>query len=122
MDVFTKENARLDYFRAQVVSSRNVNASLISDFYCGGLNYQIEHHLFPNLPRHRFGVVSQKVRAMCAKHGVKYVSVGFWEGFFDLFAVLARVGRQAAADFAGKSRSMMKGAKGVVKAKATKTM
>ena len=43
--------AKIDFFRRQVLMSRNVRGGLWVDFSMGGLNYQIEHHLFPNMPR-----------------------------------------------------------------------
>ena len=39
--------AKIDFFRRQVLMSRNVRGGLWMDFFLGGLNYQIEHHLFP---------------------------------------------------------------------------
>ena len=41
----------LDFLRRQVLTSRNVRGGLLTDFALGGLNYQIEHHLFPSMPR-----------------------------------------------------------------------
>jgi fatty acid desaturase len=41
----------LDFLRRQVLTSRNVRGSRFVHFLLGGLNYQIEHHLFPNMPR-----------------------------------------------------------------------
>ena len=45
------EAEELDFLRRQVLTSRNVRGSRLVDFLLGGLNYQIEHHLFPNMPR-----------------------------------------------------------------------
>ena len=42
---------QLDFLRRQVLTSRNVRGSWLVDLVLGGLNYQIEHHLFPNMPR-----------------------------------------------------------------------
>jgi len=42
---------RVDYLRRQVLTSRNVRGGWVTDWLLGGLNYQIEHHLFPNMPR-----------------------------------------------------------------------
>ncbi len=42
---------KLDFLRRQVLMSRNVRGGVIADFAMGGLNYQIEHHLFPSMPR-----------------------------------------------------------------------
>src|SRR5205085_1628865 len=40
-----------DYLRRQVLTSRNVRGGVLTDWTLGGLNYQIEHHLFPSMPR-----------------------------------------------------------------------
>lgn len=42
----------------------------------GGLNYQIEHHLFPSMPRHNYRKIAGRVRALCAKHDLPYECVG----------------------------------------------
>ena len=47
--------SEIDYLTQQVVTARNIKASPFIDFMYGGLNYQIEHHLFPNMPRNRLG-------------------------------------------------------------------
>src|SRR5215211_6032308 len=46
-------HSKVDFLRRQVLTSRNVIAHPITDFWYGGLNYQIEHHLFPGLPRNK---------------------------------------------------------------------
>ena len=42
------------------------------DYLYGGLNYQIEHHLFPNMPRNNLGKVRKVVREFCHEHSVRY--------------------------------------------------
>src|SRR4029077_20586599 len=46
--------ARLSFLERQVLSSRNITSHPVWDFLFGGLNYQIEHHLFPTMPRVNF--------------------------------------------------------------------
>ena len=55
----------LDYFRHQVLTARNVLPNPVIDFAYGGLNFQIEHHLFPNMPRNRLKQSRQVVEAFC---------------------------------------------------------
>src|SRR3712207_2916819 len=55
-------DSQLDFLRRQVLTSRNVIAHPITDFWYGGLNYQIEHHLFPRLPRNKLREAQQIVR------------------------------------------------------------
>src|SRR5690606_16149009 len=49
----TAEGDDLDFLREQVLTSRNVAGHPLTDFWYGGLNYQIEHHLFPTMPRNQ---------------------------------------------------------------------
>jgi fatty acid desaturase len=62
----------LDFLRRQVLTSRNVRGGLITDFALGGLNYQIEHHLFPNMPRASLRHAQPLVRAHCEALGLPY--------------------------------------------------
>jgi fatty acid desaturase len=63
---------QLDFLRRQVLTSRNVAGSWLVDLVLGGLNYQIEHHLFPNMPRPNLRRAQPLVQAFCAHHGLPY--------------------------------------------------
>ncbi|WP_246007087.1 fatty acid desaturase family protein [Actinomadura pelletieri] len=67
---------RWDHLRRQVLTSRNVRGGVVTDWLMGGLNYQIEHHLFPGMPRCNLRRVRPLVRAHCAEVGVAYVESG----------------------------------------------
>ena len=58
---------KLDFLRRQVMMSRNVRGGVLVDVAMGGLNYQIEHHLFPSMPRPNLRLVQPIVRAYCAR-------------------------------------------------------
>jgi fatty acid desaturase len=62
----------LDFLRRQVLTSRNVAGSRPVDWLLGGLNYQIEHHLFPTMPRPNLRRAQPLVRAFCHQHGLAY--------------------------------------------------
>jgi fatty acid desaturase len=66
---------KLDFLRRQVLTSRNVRGGLLTDFALGGLNYQIEHHLFPSMPRGSLRHAQPLVRAHCEALGVPYCEV-----------------------------------------------
>ena len=66
----------LDYLRRQVVTARNIKPNPVTDFCYGGLNYQIEHHLFPDMPRNRLGEARKIVRAYCRDRGISYYETG----------------------------------------------
>jgi fatty acid desaturase len=63
---------RTDFLRRQVLTSRNVRGGWLTDLALGGLNYQIEHHLFPSMPRPGLRHAQTLVRAFCQQHGVPY--------------------------------------------------
>jgi len=62
----------LDFLRRQALTARNVRGGRVNDLVFGGLNYQIEHHLFPSMPRPNLGRAQPLVRAFCQAHGVDY--------------------------------------------------
>jgi len=62
-----------DYLRKQVLTSRNVKGGRLVDAALGGLNYQIEHHLFPAMPTPNLRKVQPIVEAYCAEIGVSYL-------------------------------------------------
>ena len=47
------------------------------DWFHGGLQFQIEHHIFPRLPRHNLRAASRLVQPLCKQHGLPYISPGF---------------------------------------------
>lgn len=66
------EPDNLDFLRRQVLTARNVRGGRVVDAALGGLNYQIEHHLFPSMPRSNLRHAQPIIRAFCAEHGVPY--------------------------------------------------
>ncbi|MFG1739389.1 fatty acid desaturase family protein [Micromonospora chalcea] len=83
----------LDYLRKQVLTSRNVRGGRFVDLALGGLNYQIEHHLFPNMPRANLRRARPLVMAYCAEQGVPYAETGLIESYRQALAHLHDVGR-----------------------------
>ena len=70
----TKAGSRAQWYAMQVESANNFTVPKPLSVLCGGLDYQIEHHLFPKLPPERLRQVAPKVRAACERHGVEYRS------------------------------------------------
>jgi fatty acid desaturase len=58
----------------------------------GGLNYQIEHHLFPNMPRPNLRRAQPLVRAFCAQHGLDYVEASLFGSYAQAIRHLHSVG------------------------------
>ncbi|SDT71879.1 acyl-CoA desaturase [Jiangella sp. DSM 45060] len=68
---------KIDFLRRQVLMSRNISGGRLTTFAMGGLNYQIEHHLFPSMPRPNLRRARALVRDHCAKHDVRYTETSF---------------------------------------------
>ncbi len=83
---------RVDFLRRQVLMSRNVRRGAATDFMMGGLNYQIEHHLFPSMPRPNLKRAQPLVRAHCARHGVAYTEKSLVQSYGIVVRYLNRVG------------------------------
>uniref|UniRef100_A0A8D2J285 Fatty acid desaturase domain-containing protein n=1 Tax=Varanus komodoensis TaxID=61221 RepID=A0A8D2J285_VARKO len=74
----------LDWVSTQLQATCNVEQSLFNDWFTGHLNFQIEHHLFPRMPRHNFWKVSPLVKSLCAKHGIDYKCKSLLTAFADI--------------------------------------
>ena len=91
--------ARIDFLRRQVLMSRNVRGGPFVDFAMGGLNYQIEHHLFPSMPRPNLKHVQPVVRRYCADHDIEYMEVGLLRSYGIVVDYLNNVGLRARGPF-----------------------
>jgi fatty acid desaturase len=85
-----------DYLRRQVITSRNIRGGPFVDLALGGLNYQIEHHLFPSMPRPSLRRLQPLVREFCAERGVPYVECSMAGSYKQAFAHLDNVANPAA--------------------------
>ncbi|WP_328603445.1 acyl-CoA desaturase [Amycolatopsis sp. NBC_00345] len=81
-----------DFLRRQVLSSRNVRGGPMVDFALGGLNYQVEHHLFPSMPRANLRAAQRLVRQFCSQHGIEYTQCGLLRSYGHVLQHLHRVG------------------------------
>ncbi len=85
------KDSPMDFLRSQVLTSRNVKAHPLTDFWYGGLNYQIEHHLFPTMPRNRLREAQQIVRAYCEQHSIPYHETGMLQSYREILSYLHQV-------------------------------
>jgi fatty acid desaturase len=96
-----EEGKEPDYLCRQVLTSRNVRGSRVVDFLMGGLNYQIEHHLFPSMPRPNLRRAQPLVRAFCTERGVSYSESSVFGSYGEALRHLHQAGvplRPAMAD------------------------
>jgi fatty acid desaturase len=93
---------RAEFYLRQVLGSTNFSTgSNLNDFLHGWLNYQIEHHLFPDLPMRQYQRIQPEVKRICEKHGVPYVQESVWKRLRKTLAVMtgeADMLRQPAVD------------------------
>ncbi|WP_159621631.1 fatty acid desaturase family protein [Ruania rhizosphaerae] len=75
------KDMRLDFLRRQTLMSRNISGGRWVDTAMGGLNFQVEHHLFPNMPRPHLRRVAPLVRQFCADHKVTYTQTTLWRSY-----------------------------------------
>ena len=83
-----------DFLRKQVLTSRNVRGGHLVNAALGGLNYQIEHHLFPAMPTPSLRRAQPLVQAYCAELGVPYEITGLWRSYGQAFRHLHDVGAE----------------------------
>jgi fatty acid desaturase len=86
---------RSSFLRRQVLTSRNVRGGWLTDFVLGGLNYQIEHHLFPSMPRPNLRRSQPLVQEFCRQHGLPYCQSSLVGSYAQALRHLDNIGRPA---------------------------
>jgi fatty acid desaturase len=84
-----------DFLRRQAITSRNVRGGWLTDFALGGLNYQIEHHLFPSMPRPSLRRSQALIESFCRQRGVPYCQSSLAGSYAQALRHLHAVGRPA---------------------------
>jgi fatty acid desaturase len=82
-----------DFLRRQVLTARNVRGGWLTDFALGGLNYQVEHHLFPSMPRPALRRAQPLVAAFCAERGLPYAEASLLGSYAQALRHLHTVAR-----------------------------
>jgi fatty acid desaturase len=83
---------KLDFLRRQTLMSRNIRGSRFIDTFMGGLNYQIEHHLFPNMPRPHLRRAAPIVKQYCQELDIRYTETGLFHSYAIVLRYINRVG------------------------------
>ncbi|WP_433861844.1 fatty acid desaturase family protein [Streptomyces sp. L7] len=91
--------ARVDFLNKQVLTSRNIRGGWTMSVFMGGLNHQIEHHLFPSMPRPHLRRARELVREHCAAHDIPYTETGLVNSYRIVIRYLNRVGLAARDPF-----------------------
>ncbi|OBS59439.1 hypothetical protein A6R68_09436, partial [Neotoma lepida] len=83
---FNLQSMQVMYLRKYwtILATCNIEQSFFNDWFTGHLNFQIEHHLFPTMPRHNYHKVAPLVKSLCAKHGLQYINKPILKAFGDI--------------------------------------
>ena len=105
---FTKEEfdneTQGEWYLRQMLGSANFHAGPVMAFMSGNLCYQIEHHLFPDLPSNRYAEISVRVRELCDKYDLPYTTGSLGRQYMQSFWTIAKL---ALPDKLLKGRPMM---------------
>lgn len=97
-------DARPDFWKLQVTTTRNITGGhgipqAFVDWFCGGLQYQVDHHLFPTIPRHNLKKTNALITSFCKEWGVKYHEADLIDGTVEVIKHLANVSDDFVVDF-----------------------
>ena len=86
----TADETRGEWYLRQMEGSANIEGGRWFHILSGNLSHQIEHHLFPDLPAHRYAEIAPRVRAICEKYGIRYNTGSFWTQYGSVLTGLVR--------------------------------
>lgn len=92
-------DSKVDFFSRQVLTSRNISGGMPVSALMGGLNYQVEHHLFPSMPRPHLARARRLVIDHCAAVGVPYTETNLLNSYAIVIEYLNKVGLAARDPF-----------------------
>lgn len=94
-----ENDTSLDFLHRQILTSRNLKGGWWATVMFGGLNHQVEHHLFPNMPRPALSKAREIVREYAQSMGISYTETGVFRSYGIVIDYLNRVGLSARDPF-----------------------
>ncbi len=88
-DIETETQA--EWYLRQMLGSANLDGGPVINLMSGNLSFQIEHHMFPDLPSNRYSEISLKVRELCERYDLPYVSGPLWKQYLQSWRTIARL-------------------------------
>ncbi|KAI8923023.1 fatty acid desaturase-domain-containing protein [Entophlyctis helioformis] len=96
MPVYSVQDAqKMEFYEISIRTGRNVDPTHFNNWFTGGLNYQIEHHMFPTIPRNNLKYVAPIVEDICKRHNIPYHTTSFGAGMVEVVARLGSIARLA---------------------------
>lgn len=88
MHIDSSDASAHDWITHTILTTQNLSGGTFNDWFTGHLNYQVEHHLFPTMPRHNYPLVAPRVAALCKKHNLPLRTRTLWEAANDVMDAL----------------------------------
>jgi fatty acid desaturase len=93
-----ERDAKIDFFQRQVLTSRNIRGTWLTDNLMGGLNYQVEHHLFPSMARPNLRKAHKIVVEYCKENSIPLVEMNLLSSYAAVMRYLNDVGLSKNSD------------------------
>jgi fatty acid desaturase len=105
-----EEESKPDWYLRQMLGTANFDAGPLMAFASGNLCYQIEHHLFPDLPSNRYAEIATRVRALCEKFDLPYTTGSLWSQYLQTLRTIHKLAlpdRDTASESSEADRSTL---------------
>ena len=86
-----KNETQAEWYLRQMLGSANLDGGPVMNLMSGNLSFQIEHHMFPDLPSNRYSEISLRVRDLCERYDLPYVSGPLWKQYLQSWRTIARL-------------------------------
>jgi len=90
-----KPNPSMDWVTLQCTTTLDIDCPIWLDWFHGGLQFQIEHHLFPRIPRYRLRQIKKRVKSLCLNYNLPYHEPGFLRANVELIQTLRNIANKA---------------------------
>lgn len=104
--LIVKAEEQFGFLERQLYTTRNVRGGLITDILTGGLNYQIEHHLWPAMPRGNLRKAAAIVQDFCRVYGLRYHSINIGDSYREVSQNFSRIGKTLAGGLGENSAKL----------------
>jgi NADPH-dependent stearoyl-CoA 9-desaturase len=86
-----EDETRAEWYLRQLLGSANFTGGRLLHILSGSLGFQIEHHLFPDLPSNRYPEIAVKVRALCEKYDLPYTTGPLWKQYGQALRTITKL-------------------------------
>jgi len=87
--VFTEQALTGNFYLRQLATTVNFRAGWLGNWFCCGLNYQIEHHLFPGVSHQFYPAISELLQPICQRHGYPHQTLGWGEALWKSYQIIS---------------------------------